>query len=132
MSLNSLCGAKALTSSANLENLTAGVGLVWSMAFECTSCTDGLVFPRSKVENALIFGIGGALGITLSTDAVACELKASSAKFGNLCMEAMFLESPPLGLKIPVPIEEVGFGASSKIGKPCQDNERTTLCSIGS
>ena len=132
MSLNSLRGAKALTLSPNPENLTAGVGLVWLVTFECTSCVDGLVFPYSKVENTLIFGIGGALGITLSTDAVACELKASSAKFDNLCMEATFLESPPLGLKIPVPMEEVGFGASSKIGKPCQDNERTTLYSISS
>ena len=132
LSLNSLRGAKALTSSANLENLTAGVGLVWYVAFECTSCADGLIFPHSKVENALISGIGGALGITLSTDAVARELKASSAKFGDLRMEATFLESPPLGLKIPVPMEEVGFGASSGIGKPCQESEGTTLCSIDS
>ena len=132
LSLNSLRGARALISSANPKNLTAGVGLVWFVAFECTSCADGLVFPRSKVENALISGIGGALGITLSTDVVARELKASSAKFGDLRMEATFLKSPPLGLKIPVPMEEVGFGASSEIGKPCQDSERTTLCSIGS
>ena len=131
LSLNSLHGAKALTSSANPDNLTTGVGLVWSVAFKCTSCADGLVFRHSNVENALIFGIGGALGITLSMDAVACELKASFAKFGNLHMEATFLESPPLGLKIPIPMEEVGFGASSRIGKPCQDSEHTTLCSIG-
>ena len=131
LSLNSLRGAKALTSSANPKNLIVGVGLVWSMAFECTSCADSLLFPRSKVENALIFSIGGALGITLSTNAVALELKASFAKFDDLHMEAMFLESPPLGLKILIPMKEVGFGASSRIGKPCQDSERTTLYSIG-
>ena len=130
MSLNSLHGAKALTSSPNPQKLTAGVGLVWFVAFECTSCANGLVFPHSKIENTLISGIGGALGITLSTNIVARELKASSTKFGNLHMEAMFLESPPLGLNIPVPMEEVGFGASFGIGKPCQDNERTTLYSI--
>ena len=113
VSLNSLHGAKALTSSPSLENLTACVGLVWSVAFECTSCVDGLIFPHSKVENTLIFGIAGALGITLSMDAVALELKASFAKFGDLRMETMFLESPPLGLKIHVPMEEVGFKASS-------------------
>ena len=79
VSLNSLHGAKALTLSPNPKNLTIGVGLVWSMAFECTSCADGLVFPRSKVENTLISGISGALGITLSTNAVALELKASFA-----------------------------------------------------
>ena len=108
------------------------MGLVWSMAFECTSCADGLIFPHSKVENMLISGIGGALGITLSTNAVACELKASSTKFSDVCMEVTFLESPRLGLKVPIPMEEVGFGASSGIGNPCQDSECTTLCSIGS
>ena len=86
LSLNSLRGAKALTSSPNLENLTANVGLVWSVAFECTSCADGLIFPHSKVKNPLIFGIGGALGITLSMDAMALELKVSFAKFSDLLM----------------------------------------------
>ena len=105
---------------------------MWSVVFECTSCAEGLIFPRYKVENALISNIGGAMGITLSTDAVAHELKASFAKFGNLRMEVMFLKSPPLGLKIPILMEEVGFGASSGIGNPCQDSECTTLCSIGS
>ena len=95
MSLNSLRGAKALALSPNPENLIASVGLVWPVAFECTSCADGLVFPCFKVENILISSIGGALGITLSADAVALELKASSTKFGDLQMEAMFLESPP-------------------------------------
>ena len=132
MSLTSLCGAKALASSLNPKNYTIGVGLVWLVAFECTSCDDGLVLPHSKVENTLISGIGGALGITLSTDAVALELKASFTKFGNLRMEATFLESPPSVLKIPIPMEEVGFGASSRIAKPCQDSEPTTLYSIGS
>ena len=132
LSLNSLRGVKALTSSPNPKNLTVGVGLVWSVAFKCTLCANGLIFPHSKVENTLIFGIGGALCITLSTNVVALELKASSAKFGNLRMEATFLESPPLGLKILVPMEEVGFGESFKIGSPCQDSERTILYSIGS
>ena len=76
--------------------------------------------------------VGGALGITLSTDAMALELIVSSTKFGNVHMEATFLESPPLGLTIHVPMEEVGFGASFGIGNPCQDSEHTTLCSIGS
>ena len=102
------------------------------MAFECTSFANGLVLPHSKVENILIFGIGGALGITLSMDAVALELNVSSAKFGDPRMEATFLEYPSLGLKILVPMEEPGFGASFEIGNPCQDNERTTLYSIGS
>ena len=131
VSLNFVRGEKALTSSISPKNLTTGVDLVWSVAFECTSCADGLIFPRSKVENTLIFGIDGALGITLSTDSMALELKASFAKFGDLRMEATFLKSPPLGLKIHIPMEEVGFGASFGIGKPCQDNERTTLCFIG-
>ena len=91
LSLNSLRGVKALTSSPIPKNLTASVGLVWSMAFECTSCANGLAFPCSKVENVLISGIGGALGITLSMDTVALGLKASFAKFGDLRMEAMFL-----------------------------------------
>ena len=132
MSLNSLCGAKALTSYPNLENLTAGVGLVWSVAFECTSCADGLVLPCFKVENILISSIGAALGITLSMNAMALALNVSSTKFGDLHMEATFLESSHLGLKIPIPMDEVGFGASSKIGSPCQDSECTTLCSIDS
>ena len=110
---NSLRGAKALTLSPSPENLTTGAGFVWSVAFECTSCVDGLIFPCSKVENILISGIGGALGITLSMDDMALELNVSSAKFSNLCMEATFLESPPLGLKILVPMGEVRFGASS-------------------
>ena len=131
LSLNSLLGAKALTLSANPENCIASVGLVWSMAFECTSCANGLVLPHSKVDNPLNSCIGGALGIILSTDTVALELKASFAKFGDLHMEATFLESPFLGLKILVPMEEVGFRASFGIGRPCKDNERTTLYSIG-
>ena len=84
MSLNSLHGVKALASSPNPKNLTTSVGLVWLVAFECTSCADGLVFPHYKVENMLISSIGGALGITLSTYAVALELNASSTKFSNL------------------------------------------------
>ena len=47
------------------------------------------------------------LGITLSTNAMGLELKVSLANFGDLCMEAMFLESPPLGLKILVPMDDV-------------------------
>ena len=74
-----------------------------------------------------IFDIGGALGITLCKDDVALELKVSSAKFGNLLMEAMFLESPPLGFRTPIPMDKVSFGESSRIGSPCQDNESTTL-----
>ena len=101
------------------------------MAFECTSCAIGLVFPRSKVENILIFGIGGALGITLSMDTATLELNASFAKFGNLRMDATFLKFPLLGPKILVPIEEVGFGGRFGIGNPCQDTECTTLYSIG-
>ena len=102
VSLNSLRGAKALASSPSLENLIAGVGLAWSVAFECTSCVDGLVFLRSKIENILISGIGGALGIILSTDTVALELNVSFDKFNDPRMEVIFLESPPLGLKIPI------------------------------
>ena len=79
----------------------------------------------------LICGIGGALAVNLSMDIVALEIKVSSTRVGNLCMEVTFLESPPLGLKIHVPMDELGFGASSKIGNPCQDSERTTLYSIG-
>ena len=104
---------------------------MWLVAFECTLYADDLIFTRSKVENTLISNIGGALGITLSTDTVALQLKKTSAKFGDLHMETTFLESPPLGLKIPIPMEEVGFGASSKIGSPFQDSECTTLYSIG-
>ena len=121
-----------LTLSPNPKHLTIGLGLVRLVAFECTSCADGLVFPHSKVENALISNIGGALGIILSTDAVAPKLNVSFVKFGNLHMEATFLESPPLGLKIPILMDKVGFGASSKIGNPCQDNAHTSLYSIGS
>ena len=50
MSLNSLHGAKALTSSPSPKNLIAGVNLVWSMALVCTLCADDLVFPRSKAD----------------------------------------------------------------------------------
>ena len=115
-------GAKALSSSPSPKNLTAGVGLVWSVAFECTSCADGFIFPRFKVENTLIFGHRWCTRHhSIPTDSVSLELKASFAKFGDLRMEAMFLESPPLGLKIPIPMEEVGSRASFRIGKPCQD-----------
>ena len=68
----------------------------------------------------LISGIGGALDITLSTNAVALELCVSATKLGILCMEALVLESPPLGLTFPVPMEEVVPRASSRIGNPCQ------------
>ena len=98
-----------------------------SVALVCTSCVDGLAFPHSKVENMFIFCIGGVLSITLSTDTLALELKVSTTNFGDLCMETMFLESPPLTLKIGVPMDELDFGASSKIGSPYQDNECTTL-----
>ena len=130
-SLTIFDSAKALASSPSLENPTTGVVLVWSVAFVCTSCANGLVFPHSKVENMLISCVSNALGITLFIDIMPLELNVSSTKLGILHMEAMFLESPPLGLKILVPMGEVGFGASSEIGSPCQDNECTTLYSIG-
>ena len=127
LSLNSLCGAKTLSSSPSLENLTTGVGLVWLVALVCTSCADGLVFPCSKVENMFIFCIGGVLSITLSTDTLALELKVSTTNFGDLCMETMFLESPPLGLKNHVLMDEVFLGASFGIGNPYHDSDRTNV-----
>ena len=89
-------------SSLSHENLVVCVVLVYLLAFVYTSCVDGLVLTHSKVESLLISGIGGVLGITLSMDTIAFELNVSMAKFGILCMEAMFLESPPLGLKNPM------------------------------
>ena len=72
-------------------------------------------------------GIGGALGITLSMDVVAFELEVSTTKLDVLCMEAMFLMSPPLGLKNLVPMDEVVLRASSRIGNPYHDSDCTTL-----
>ena len=66
--------AKVQASSLGPKKLTVGVVLVWSVAFVCTSCADGLIYPRSKVENVLTYDIDGALGITLSTNAMAFEL----------------------------------------------------------
>ena len=93
----------------------------------CTLCANGIVFIHSKVEKLFIFGIGGALGITLSMDTVAFELKVFATKLNVLSMEAMFLMSPPLGLDSLVPMDEVVLRASSKIGNPCHDSDCTTF-----
>ena len=63
--------AKALASSLGPKNLIVCVGLIWLVAFVCTSCVDGLVFPHSKVGNIFMSSIGGPLGITLSIDIMA-------------------------------------------------------------
>ena len=59
--------------------------------------------------------------------AIALELNVYAAKLGDLCMEAMFLEFPPLGLKNIVPMDEVVLGACFGIGNPFHDNDYTTL-----
>ena len=114
-----------LASSLGAECLIVGMVVVGMGSG--TSCASLPLVVSTKVENGSCDGAVGALGMGVLPTLLILALElAAFDVFGTTLSITTF------SFKSLLDYDEVGFGANSRIGNPCQVKSCTTRSSIGS